>query len=329
MKILNVVAITLFLGSCTVAEPVFISNDNMAFKGLKDSIFYFTVDANVYNPTNYNYELRELLFDVNYDDAKMGSGSLINPQFIKVKDTVALAITGNLSLSQLHKKHKQILAQDKVNFYFTGKAFAVHPLKKIRKSFEVSVPYDAKSFITDNVLSSDLVLNEIEIEKLNPFANLNPLRSYFRLNVHFYNSQSFDFKIEKIEISLKSKQSDKVFLEGVLDSLIHAPSFQKIKVPLDMESDNLNVLQNFGSSFFTKDANKFIGSGFVVVRIENYDFQIPFSKEFEIEGNPFGNLDAVSNTTNLCFISRSQANKSFPWVELQTNLYLYNEDQKK
>lgn len=277
-----------------MAEPIFISNENLRFKSAKDSIFQFSIDTYIYNPTKLKYQLKELFFDINHDEDKIGNGKLISPLQIKSKDTVVLHFNCNLNLIQLQKKHKQILSQDTVDFYFTGEAFAVHPLKKIRKDFEIKIPYDTKSFISDNLLGSDLIFSRIEI---NPFSNNNPLKTNFRLKIKIYNKQSFDFEIKKIEISLKSKNSKKVVLEGVLDTIINSPSQQTVEIPLDIESRNLNILQNLGNFFLGNDTNKYIGSGTVIISIEGYDFQIPFLQEFDIKTSPFGSIETNPNHT--------------------------------
>ncbi|PWL38108.1 hypothetical protein DKG77_07390 [Flagellimonas aquimarina] len=281
--------------SCNVAEPIFISNDNLKFKSVNDSILQFSIDSYIYNPTKLKYQLKELFFDINYDGGKIGNGKLIAPIQIKPKDTIALPFSCNLSLAQLQKKHKQILSKDRVDFYFVGEAFAVHPIKSIRKGFELKIPYQAKSFISNNMLSSDLVFKHIEIEKINPFSNSNPTKSNFRIKIGIHNSQSFDYKIRKIEISLKSKSTNRVVLEGVLDTIVDAPSLQTIKIPLDIESNNLNILQNLGTFFLSSDSSKYIGAGSVTISIEGYDFQIPFLQEFDIETNPFGSIRVNPN----------------------------------
>nr|WP_299070378.1 hypothetical protein [uncultured Allomuricauda sp.] len=302
----------LFFHSCGVAEPIFISNSNLQFKEVNDSDFLFTIDANIYNPTGFKYQLKELYFDIKYDAEKVGSGKLTVPQHINAKDTTALPFHCNLNLSQLQKKHKQILSQETSNFLFTGEAFAVHPLKKIRKGLEIKIPYDAKSFITDNILRQDLVLNQMEIEKINPFTWSNPIKSSFRLTIQIHNEQPFDFKIKQVQLSLKSKQTDKVVLNGVLDTIIDAPSHGTIKVPLNIESNNLSLLQNLGSFFLGKDNTKYIGSGFVVIDIEGFDFQIPFIKEFNPVMNSFGNKEVSpisdSGKYGLCHLMNKSLN---------------------
>ena len=290
-RMLTILTIALILGSCNMAEPMFVSNDNLKFKGVSDSIFQFSVDAKVYNPTHFKYQLRELVFDIKYDNEKMGSGSLSIPRHINPKDTTALPFNCNLSLKQLQKKHKQILSEETVDFYFVGDAFAVHPIKKIRREFEIKIPYNVKNFIIEHLLDSDLVFDQIEIERINPFSLSNPTNSTMRVTVKIQNKQSFDYKIEKIQLSLKSKRTNKVVLKGLLDSIVDAPSFQTVKIPLDIETNNFNLLQNLSGGIFNDESHKYIGTGYVMIRIGKYGFQIPFLKEFDINTNPFGSLE--------------------------------------
>ena len=290
-RVLAIFIIALMLGSCSMAEPVFVSNDNLHFKGVSDSIFQFSVDAKVYNPTHFKYQLRELVFDIKYDNEKMGNGSLAIPQQINPKDTTALPFNCNLSLAQLQKRHTQILSEETVDFYFVGEAFAVHPIKKIRREFEIKIPYNVKNFIIEHLLDSDLVFDQIEIEWINPFSLSNPTNSTMRVTVKIQNKQSFDYKIEKIQLSLKSKRTNKVVLKGVLDSIIDSPSLQTVKIPLDVETNNFNLLQNLSGGLFNDESHKYIGAGYVIIRIGKYGFQIPFLKEFDINTNPFGSLE--------------------------------------
>ncbi|KAB5491415.1 hypothetical protein [Flagellimonas hadalis] len=288
---LAILIITLMLGACSMAEPVFVSNDNLQFKGVSDSTFLFSVDARVYNPTHFKYQLKELVFDINYDNEMMGNGNLVVPKQLTPKDTTSLPFQCNLSLAQLQKKHGKILAGETVDFYFVGEAFAVHPIKKIKRAFEIKIPYNIKNFIGEHLLDNDVFFDQIEIERINPFSLGNPTNSTMRVTVTIQNKQSFDYKIEKIQLSLKSKRTNRVVLKGVLDSIIDSPSLKTVKVPLDVETDNLNLLHNLSGGLFNDETNKYIGSGYVMIRIEKYGFQIPFSKEFDINGYPFGSLE--------------------------------------
>ncbi len=291
--VLIIFTIALILGSCSMAEPVFVSNDNLQFKGVSDSIFLFSVDAKVYNPTHFKYQLKELAFAITYDDEMMGSGNLSLPKQMTPKDTTSLPFQCNLSLAKLQKKHSKILSGETVDFYFVGEAFAVHPIKKIRREFEIKIPYNVKNFITEHLLDSDLVFDEIEIERINPFSLSNPTNSTMRVKIKIQNKQPFDYAIEKIQLSLKSKRTNRVVLKGALDSIVDSPSLHTVKVPLDLETNNFNLLHNLGGGLFNDESHKYIGSGYVMIRIGKYGFQIPFLKEFDISTNPFGSLDAV------------------------------------
>jgi len=293
----------LFASSCNVAQPVFISYDNLRVNELNDTVLQFSMDTYAYNPTRLNYQLTDLIFDINYDQKPIGNGKLVSLQHVKAKDTVLLPLRGYLNLKTLQKKHKQILAQDTVDFYFIGKAFAVHPLKKLAKSFEIRIPYDIKKFVSANMLSKDLVFSQIEIKKINPFKNINPFKSNFSINVKIYNKQPFDFEIKKMEISLKSQHTDKVVLEGVLDTIINAPSMETIEIPLDIATNNLNLLRNLGSFFLGENSTKYIGIGSITIRIKEYDFQIPFLQEFDIKTNPIGSIKTSSKAiSNRCTV---------------------------
>ena len=317
--ILFIFICALFGYSCSVTEPIFISNSNMEFKGVNNSDFIFTVDANVYNPSAFKYQLKELSFDITYDKEKVGSGKLTAPQQINVKDTIALPFFCNLDLSQLQKKHEQILSQDTSNFIFVGEAFAVHPLKKIRKGFEMKIPYNVKSLIADNILSHDLVLSQIEVGEINPFTWSNPIKSSFRLKVQIYNKQPFDFKIKHIELSLKSKQTEKAVLHGILDTIIDAPSHKTVKIPLNVESNNLNLLQDLGNFFWGENKTKYLGSGFIVINIKGYDFQIPFAKEFDALLNSFGSTGTpIRNNSNNGFSYLENISRTFQLISNHT-----------
>lgn len=299
-SLLYIILYTCLFSSCTAVEPVFITNDNLKFKSVNDSIIKFSIDSHVFNPSTYKYQLRELSFDIDYDNEKIGSGQLIAATELKPKDTVILPLDCTLKLYELQKIHREILTQEIINFRFMGEALAVHPLKKIRKNFELKILYNAKSLIVDNLLSSDVILNQIEIQKVNPFAISNVTNTKFRIYIGMHNKQPFDFKIKKIELSLKQEHTNKVILEGVLDTIIDAPKSQTIKIPLDVESNNFNILQNIAGFFLGADRNKYIGTGSVTISIKNYDFQIPFIKEFDMSMNPLGykNIKANAIDTN-------------------------------
>ncbi|PCJ91952.1 MAG: hypothetical protein COA50_16010 [Flavobacteriaceae bacterium] len=301
--------------SCNAVEPIFITNDNLKFKSINDSIIKFSIDSHVFNPSTYKYHLKELVFDIDYDNEKIGSGLLIMPTELKSKDTVALPLDCMLKLYELQKIHQKILTQETISFRFRGEAVAVHPLKKIRKDFELSIPYNAKSLIADNLLSSDVILNQIEIKKANPFAIRSVTKTKFRINISIQNKQPFDYKIKKIEFSLTQEHTDKVILKGVLDTIIDVPKSQIIKIPLDVESNNFNILQNIPGFFLGADRKKYIGVGSVTISIKNHDFQIPFMKEFEMSMNSLGykGLKVNVNDVNSSSYSSHKNKNNFVW----------------
>ena len=114
----------------------------------------------------------------------------------------------------------------------------------------LAYPTTLKIFIAHNLLGNDIILNHIEVQKVNPFTIKNFTNSRFRLIMSMRNKQPFDFKIEKIELSLKSKKTNRVVLEGVLDTIIDAPKLQTIKIPLDVEAEQLQFNTKIGKCFF-------------------------------------------------------------------------------
>ncbi len=278
-----------FLSSCGVSEPVFLASDNLEFKSVKDSIFNFSIDTYIYNPARLTYRLKELNFEVQYEKEKIGYGKLIHPVKIIAKDTMVLPMECSMNLDRLQEKHKELLRNQNANFILEGTAVAVHPLKTSSKDISLNLDYDVKKIIADNMFNNSVTVEQIGIEKLNPFSRNGLTKSALLLNIELQNRQHFDFQIEQIEISLRSQETNKIALKGFMNTPINVNSLESIKIPVEVESNNFNVLQDMGRFILGKGAIKYIGTGYVTIRIQEYQFEIPVQKTFNIEAKLFGN----------------------------------------
>lgn len=272
----------LFLGACGVSEPVFISNDHLEFKSVKDSIFNFSIDTYIYNPATVSYQLKELIFDIKHENEKIGYGKLTHPVKIESNDTILLPMGCSMNLAQLQRKHKELFEYQNANFVFEGKAVASHPLKTIRKDISINLDYDLQKVISDNMFKNNVTIERIKVEKINPFSRNGLTKSNLHLNIELRNNQLFDFQITQIELSLRSPKSNKIVLTGTMNTPVNVNRQKTIRIPLDVESHNVNAFFDMSRYIFGKGNVSYRGTGYVTIKIQEYQFKIPVEKEFKI-----------------------------------------------
>jgi len=281
------------LNSCRVPEPLFIYNENLEFNHIDDAILSFSIDTYIYNPSRYSYQLKGLTFDVEHNLEKIGFGTLVRPIKVQSLDTVVLPIICTLKLSQLQKKHQEFLIDRDTYFSIKGNANAVHPLKTINKDISLNIAYNFKELISDKLINENLDVGQIEIEKINPFSIKDLTKSNIFLNVEIPNNHFFDFQIEHIELTVLSQKKHRILLKGSINSIVSIGNSETIKIPLKVETHNLNVFQNIGRLLLRRDHAKYTGNGHMIIDIQGHTFNIPFNKEFNVKAKLFS--DSKSN----------------------------------
>ncbi len=274
-------------GSCRFQEPVFITSDNLSVKGLSGSILRFSMDSQVYNPTRYKYQLKDVLFDIWYDGVRFGSGKLNLGHDLFPKDTTVLSFDCFFDLKTLQEKQDRILSKDTVEFQFVGEAFAVHPLKKIRKDFAVKVPFGARKFITDAMFGADFVSREIEIQNLASPRNYGLARSNYRFRIGLQNKHPINITLKRFRMEFKAKGTARAFATTTLDTVMELPGLKKVQLPLKAELHHVGLLKNMGSFFWGNGNSQYTGVGSIRLGIASYEFEVPIEKDFDVQINPF------------------------------------------
>ncbi|NAS14326.1 LEA type 2 family protein [Poritiphilus flavus] len=272
--------------SCRVQQPVLADKVHLKINTL-DSLIRFSVDTRMYNPNGFKYLLKEILFDISYEGEKLGSGTLKEEKMIYPRDTVPLSFNCSLQLNNLHKKHHQMLSADTVHLLLEGEALAEHPLKKVRKSFSVSLPYDMKDFITNTVFNDDLFTEKIEIQNLTSFKSYGLNRSDVQFKIGFRNKQPFDLRLQRFNMIFRLKEGQRPIAQSSLDTPIKLKTKETVELPLNTELYNLNVLKNLGGIFLNAAPLELIGEGSAILNISGYDFEIPIRKVFVTQTDLF------------------------------------------
>jgi len=277
-----------FVASCSVAEPVFIAHKDLKLGKVNDSVLEFTITTEIYNPTGFTYQLRELDFDIGHGTENLGHATLTETKNVVKKDTIALPLSGKLYLAQLQKVHQEVLAKDTIALHFEGEGYAVHPLKKIRKGFQLKMPYAIENIIARTMAGNRLSLARVALKRPDLFDLTNLAQSKFQAFLNIGNGQPFDFDIKKIDLTITSKTSGSTLFTCRLDSVVTVPQQQIVQLPLEVKSHNLNLLQNFKSFLFGQPPTENVGSGTINIALKGHEFQIPIHREFNMDLNRLG-----------------------------------------
>lgn len=273
-KIILFVLLAIVAASCS-KKPEFITIENVAIDGIKDSLLMLHMDYVVFNPNDVKTTLKQSGMEIFYENTSVGKGFLDQQIKLAPNDTIKVPVRFQITLQKLHQYYGSLLKSDSTIFQVKGNS----KISFMLNSFTL-VMDDEIYLNTEKIIHEEIKKNlgqegnfKIKSVKANKLPSLS--KTSLQLKVETKNNLPLDYEIHQMKLHFFLEKDDKVVASWELTSPVHQNALQTTQIPVDATLNNFDLLKQLNLNWLTKKKVNFKVSGEVEIKIQEYTFNIP------------------------------------------------------
>ena len=257
--------------------PTLVSIQKCDILSLEGDSLTLSVHALVYNPNMFGAELNQIDTKVSLDNQVLGTSKLIIPTKIAANEETLINFQSKVSLKSLSKLFPKLMDKKKTVIKIDG-TFSINVLWNV-----LTIPASTSSELPfreeiEGIVQKTLNGDAFSIESIWP-ERIAPTRTDFKMSIKFVNNMPIQYQLVDIDLQLQLNNNE-AFGRWKLKKTIRLKAGQKKSIEATVKLKNMNVVQQFLTSFFKK---KIIhAKGYGTVKIAGYAFKIPIVQQIEL-----------------------------------------------
>ena len=287
VKVWIVIVFLLLLVSCS-KKPEYIKIDNIAIKGVTDSLMLVSMDYVVYNPNDMKTKLKQSGISIYYKDTLVGNGELNNQISLKPNDTVSIPVRCEVRLDKLSRFYPDLLHSDSAAFTIKGENKVRFMLNSIIVGINETIYLNTKEIIRKEIDKNLGDTDNFRIKSIAVHSIPTFDKTRFNMVIEAKNNLPFDYEISQINLQFiidgKGKEPAAYWAQ---EAKMFQKAYHTTNIPIEVVIDNVNTIKNTKIQSLLNAEIDFIVAGEIQIEIKGYTFIIPVNDQKKIDIKKF------------------------------------------